>query len=185
MAGRKSKLSPEQWQDAAERVARGESIKTVAELYKIDQAAIRRKLRNLSDLAQRVAATAIAERQNSMKLSNLSEPDKRIVSTLADGLIEISHHLCAGARYSAMSFHKLAQMANLQASKIDDVDPLSDDSSVFARNHAALQDLANKAATVPLGLLKANQETIDDINRNGQAAPEPKQIVFTVQDAHA
>lgn len=183
--GRRSALTPEQWEAAARMIGAGKSYAEVSAAFDIKENTLRKKLHGLRNIAVDKVVADLAAQNLSNEISKFPESEKRIINSLAASLTEISEHLCHGAKYSAMSFHKLAQMSNLHAGKINDVNPTGPDSIDALRTHAALQKLANEAASVPLALLKANQETIDDLNRASEQPPEPKQIVFTVQDASA
>jgi hypothetical protein len=62
--------------------------------------------------------------------------------------------------------------------------PLTTESIENLKGIGYLSRLANSASEIGLNLLKANKETVDGLNKLDEK-PEPKQIVFTVQDASA
>lgn len=166
--GRRSKLTPDQWEDAAKRIGKGEPYREVAALFGVKENTLRKGLMNLRDLAVDKSLADLSVRNISNEISKLGESQQRIVNTLAATLTSISGHLAKGADWSAMSFSRLAWMANIQAQKSDDADPFSEDSAKALQRFLGLQEMANVAATVPLNLLRANKEAVDALNR-----PEP------------
>lgn len=183
--GRKSKLSPKQWENAAHRVSGGETLKAVAKDYGIDESALRRGLTKVRELAERIAATDLSARKNAADLSVLPVPQQRMVTGLAARLVSISEHLASAAEYGAMTAHRLNSYAHKASDKIDETDPLSLESQPALAGVALLTKMANSSAEIGLNLLRANKETVDDLNKAAEDPPVPTQIVFQVADAHA
>lgn len=183
--GRKSKLSPKQWENAAYRVTNGETARAVAADYGINETALRRGIAKLRELAERIAATDLTQRKNSADLAVLSVPQQRVVTTLAKRLVSISEHLASAAEYGAMTAHRLNSYAHKASDKIDDADPLSPESQPALAGVALLTKMANSSAEIGLNLLRANKEAVDDLNRAADDPPVPTQIVFQVASADA
>lgn len=76
----------------------------------------------------------------------------------------ISGHLAGAANYGAATAHRLAGIANAKVALIDDAAPLEAKSLEELKGIAALTRMANEASHIPLNLLKANKEMIDDLN---------------------
>lgn len=182
MAGRKSKLSPEQWEDAAKRLASGEHPTVIAAGYGVNEATIRKGIEKHKPLAARIAAHSVETAQISAQYSNLPNPEKRIVQGLAAELCDISANLAGAAAWGAKTARRMSWLANTQAERIADVDPLSLESQPALAGVALLTKLANSSAEIGLNLLRANKETVDDLNKAAEDPPVPTQIVFRVAD---
>ena len=80
---------------------------------------------------------------------------------LVDELKAVSMHMVTAAKYGSMTASRMNQIAHAQANKID-LEALGEDelenTHQVMRSIAAFTELANKAATIPLGLLSANKE---------------------------
>lgn len=181
--GRKSSLTPEQWAEIERRhLVDGVSINALAAEFGVNESSIRRKIKPgkaaspsgkspLHVLAEeKVRAEAEAKRVSG-QIASLPIAQQVIVSDLARKLSNISQHIGTAAEISAASAHRLSILANQQLDKVDDVDPLS--SAAHLKTFEALQKMANGASEIPMNLLRANKETIEDQNRrvNDQASP--------------
>lgn len=177
--GRKSALTPEQWIEIERRhLVDGESINSLAKEFGINEAAIRRKInpnkseakngpKPLKILAQEKMAAERQLRNISEEISELPLARQQIVTDLARKLSSISGHLASAAEYGAMTAHRLSGIANAQLDKIDDVDPRQ--SAETLRDIAVLTDLANESSKIAVNLLRANKETVDDLNKPERA----------------
>jgi len=88
----------------------------------------------------------------------------------------------AGAgKYSAATSHRVAAIANAKVLEIDDAAPLDGESMDALKVIAALTELSNKAAHIPLTLIAANKETVKELNQ--QVKPLPQRVTVTVEDA--
>lgn len=183
--GRKSSLTPEQWAEVERRhLVDGVSINALAAEFGVNESSIRRKLKagkaeapngknRLQTLAEEKIRTEAEARRVSAQIASLPVAQQVIVSDLARKLSNISEHIGAAAEISAASAHRLSMLANQQLQKIDDVNPLGSESQPHAQAHAALQKMANQAMEGPLNLLRANKDTIEDLNKRDteQASP--------------
>jgi hypothetical protein len=178
--GRPSKLSESQRAQIEKRLLAGEKAADLAKEFKVHRSAISRgvaqPLQNVQNAAGKVFEAGIV-------LSELPVAQQGKALNLAATLASISGHLAAASNYGAMTSHRLSGIANGQVDKIDDADPMKSDEALKAI--AVLTKIANSSAEIGLNLLRANKEAIDGMNKTASEPPEPKQIVFTVQDARA
>jgi transposase-like protein len=181
--GRKSSLTPEQWAEIERRhLVDGVSINALASEFKVNESSIRRKIKPgkaaspsgkspLHTLAEeKVRAEAEAKRVTA-QIAQLPQAQQLIVSDLARKLSNISEHIGTAAEISAASAHRLSILANQQLDLVDDVNPLA--TAAQLKTFEVLQKMANGASEIPMNLLRANKETIEDQNRrvNDQASP--------------
>ena len=181
--GRKSSLTPEQWAEVERRhLVDGVSINALAAEFGVNESSIRRKIKPgkaatpsgkspLHVLAEEKVRAEAEAKRISGQIASLPVAQQVIVSDLARKLSNISQHIGTAAEISAASAHRLSILANQQLDKVDDVDPLS--SAAHLKTFEALQKMANGASEIPMNLLRANKETIEDQNRrlNDQASP--------------
>lgn len=159
--GRKSALTEKQWQQIGGRLLKGEPGRVLAREFGVSEAAIRKRFgaqtKQIKDVANQLVAaeTAFAALPISAQIS---------ARTLADELKEISMHLAGAARYGAATAHRLSGIAHAKVEEIDDAKPLDDESLKTLKGISVLTQMANNAAEIPIGLLKANKEQIDQMN---------------------
>lgn len=166
--GRKSALTEKQWLEIERRSVNGEVGRRLAAEFGISEAAIRKRL-GAQVKQVKAVANQLVDAQCALKSLPLSS--QLCAQNLADELMAISMHMASAAKYNASTAHRMAGIANAKAAEIDDAAPLTDDSRNALRDVAVLVDMSNKASEVPLGLLKANKETIDSIGRAKNEAP--------------
>ncbi|KVR92139.1 hypothetical protein [Burkholderia vietnamiensis] len=174
--GRKSALTPEQWAEVERRhLVDGESINSLAKVFGVNEATIRKKInpnksereksaKPLRELAQEKVEADRRAKDISEQIAALPIARQTIVNDLAQKLTNISGHLASAAEYGAATAHRLAAIANEQAAKIDDANPLAADSVAALKGIAALNNLANNASEIGLNLLRANKAEIEKIN---------------------
>lgn len=152
---RPSKLTEKQWTEIERRVppAGNESIRSVAKEYGVSEGVIRKRVKThtkpINALANQLAAAE-------MELEKLPLSTQCKVRTLADSLKGISENLAGAAEYGAMTAHKLAKVAHIQAAKISEHenDPVRPDD---LKGIAALTNLANQASNIGIGLIAATK----------------------------
>lgn len=176
---RKSPLTPKQWKEIEERLVNGEAGCALAKEFGVTYNAIKKRFGAGVHQVKKVAAQIVAT-ESALKSLPVSAQISAV--NLANRLRSISEHLSGAAEFGAMTAHRLSGLANSEVQKVDEVDPLQ--SLEALKGVSALTRLANDSAEIGLNLLKANKEAIDDLNKQADK-PEPKQIVFTVQDASA
>lgn len=175
--GRKSALTAEQWTEVERRVLiEGESVNSVAKQYKVNEGTIRKKIFPNSSESKAPASPLISlakakikaeadQRNISERISELAPARQLIVIDLARKLSSISEHLAGAAEFGAMTAHKLSGIANFKAAEIDDANPLTGPSMESLKDISALTRMANEASTIGINLLRANKETVDDLNK--------------------
>ncbi|HEX5126503.1 MAG TPA: hypothetical protein VFW00_07160 [Rhodocyclaceae bacterium] len=159
--GRKSSLTEKQWQEIERRILKGEKGRVLSREFGISEAAIRKRFgaqaKQIKDVANQLVAAETA-------FSALPIGAQISARTLADELKEISMHLAGAARYGAATAHRLSGIAHAKVAEIDDAAPLNDDSLKALKGISVLTQMANSAAEIPIGLLKANKDQIDQLN---------------------
>lgn len=174
--GRKSALTDRQWVEIERRLLAGEKGRALAREFGVAESAIRKRCgaqtKQIKDVANQLVAaeTAFCALPISAQIS---------ARTLADELKEISMHLAGAARYGAATAHRLSGIAHAKVAEIDDAAPLDDKSRMALSDIAVLTKIANGAAEIGIGLLKANQDMI----RGDDDKPTPVAITFGVVDA--
>lgn len=177
--GRKSSLTPEQWIEIERRhVVDGESINALAEEFGVNESSVRRKIKPnkaespnrqnpLKIIAEEKVRADAESKRIAEQIATLPYAKQQIVSDLARKLTNISEHMACGAEYGAATYHRLSGIAHMKAQNIDDTAPLTEETINERKDIASIMRMANEAAEVPLGLLKANKEAVDSINKVG------------------
>ena len=172
--GRKSVLTDEQWEAIRQRLLKGETSRSIAEDYPVSASSIRGRFGKQSNIAvhsDQVKETAQKIADAQIALQALPPVNRPAALDLAASLQSISASLARTAELSSRTAHRMASLANSQAAKVDDADPMSDrspnaDSMLALKSVAALTKMANEASSVGLNLLNANKE------RMREGAPE-------------
>lgn len=162
--GRPSKLTDAQWEKVGKRLLAGESTSKLADEFGVSKSAISTRFSKRTETIKTVA-NQIVETESALAKLNVSE--QMAARSLADDLKAISEHLAGAARFGAMTAHRLSGIAQGKVLEIDDAAPMDDKSRGALADIAVLTKMANGAAEIPLGLLKANKETVDDLNKRG------------------
>ena len=76
--------------------------------------------------------------------------------SMADLLLSLGQSAARTAELNAKTAHRMAALANSEAAKVNDKDPLKDREAL--QGVAALVKISNEAMASPLGLLNANKE---------------------------
>lgn len=181
--GRKSVLTDDQWIQIERRhVVEGESLNSLAAEFGINESSIRRKIKPsgankaespngrekyvnpLTVIAKEKVRIDAESKRIFDQIADLPYAKQKIVNDLARKLSNISEHLGSAAEFSAASSHRLSMMANQLLDKVDDAAPMKSQEHLQA--FAALQKLANSSSEIPMNLLRANKETVDELNRD-------------------
>jgi len=173
--GRPSKLSPDQWQQIAARMDRGEGVRALAREFGISPGQISNRFSKQSERVREVAGK-LAEAQTA--LAALPSMQQHQALSLADELRQISTHLAGAARFGSATAHRLAGVAHAKVQEMDDANPLSPESMEALKGVAALTKLANDASSIGINLLAANKETVKAINDRPPVAKtvDPKKV---------
>ena len=172
-----AKLTIRQWNKLKKRRDAGESTTELAKEYGITRDAIYKKLGEPSSEVKQVANHILEASQTLHKTLQIYTPaiQESGWDMVAD-MIEISKHSFAGAKYSAMTFHRFAGIANQQAQKIDDANQLTEEALITKAGADAYQDSANNAFKSVANLIAANKAAIEKANDNLHAGNEPISI---------
>jgi hypothetical protein len=155
------KLTSKQWSKIKERLDAGESANSIAKDFKIHRSQITRRFSQHNKVVKELANQIVSVEQNLRAATKAQQID---ALDLAGTLLSISNHVGHGARYGAMTFHRLAGIANQQAQLLDDDNPDAED----LLNIARLTDVGNKAAIPAFNLLAANKgkDQADDTSKD-------------------
>lgn len=158
---RPSKLTDAQWHEVEKRMLAGEKATDLAREFKIDRAAITRRItpgvRNVKSVANQLLAAEAAFKE-------LPITQQIATINLMDELRSISNHLAVAARNSAISASKLTGLANAHIDKIDLENIQTEGTGQNLMIAEKLQDMANEASKIPMGLLNANKEQVQKIS---------------------
>lgn len=171
--GRPSKLTDVQWEKIEKRLLAGDSNADLSREFGVSKASISTRFSKRIETVKTVA-NQIVETETALSKLNVSE--QIAARSLADELKSISIHLAGAARLGAITAHRLSGIAQAKAQEVDDAKPMDDQSRTALQDISALTKMANGAAEIGLNLLRANKETVDDINR----AEVPKDMHWTI-----
>ena len=160
---RRSKLTEKQWNEILERHLAGESIRSLAREYGVSEGAIRQKITTQAEKIKSVAKQIVTVEKT---LDSLPISTQVHVRNYADRLKVISGHMVSAAEYGAATSHRLAQIANTQTEKIDDVNPGASIETI--RTISVLTKTANEAASLAFNIAKV----CADKNMDSQQATE-------------
>ena len=160
--GRPSKLTESQWELIGKRLLAGESAAVLAREFGVSKTAISVRFSKRTETVKTVAKQ-IVETERALSFLNVSE--QIAARSLADDLKAISDHLAGAARFGAATSHRLAGIAHNKVAEIDDAMPLDEQSIETLKGVAVLTRMANSSSEIAINLLRANKETVDDLNR--------------------
>ena len=160
--GRPSKLTDRQKADIERRLAAGEKPSDLAREYGVNRSAISRSFSQQTKAVKSVANQIVAAE---IALKALPIAQQINATNLADQLRSISGHLAGAANFGAATAHRLAGIAHAKVQEIDDAAPLDEASMESLKVVAVLTRTSNEAGSLAIDLLKANKETVDDLNR--------------------
>jgi AcrR family transcriptional regulator len=162
---RPSKLTDAQWEAIGKRLLAGESAASLAREFGVSKAAISARFSKRTETIKSVAKQ-IVETERALSFLNVSE--QMAARSLADDLRAISEHLAGAARFGAATAHRLAGIAHMKASEIDDARPLNDESIKSLKGIAVLTRMANESSEIGVNLLRANKDA-DQGSKGGES----------------
>ena len=166
--GRKSKLSEAQWAELFRRVMDGESRRALGEEYGISEASIRQREAKTGKTKEvQQVARMIVETESALKSLPISAQIS--AQNLAGKLRSISESVASAADLGAKTGHRLHALANSEVSKVDDADPLSEESISALKVVGVLTKLANDSLAPALNLLAANKDRVAKLDDEGEA----------------
>lgn len=147
------RLSFTEWTDVDRKLIEGIGASAIAREYGVSEGAIRKRQRSNASSGMEIGSKRIVE----MRLEERAIIDplpvvlqKRMYS-MVDTQLEIIRNLSLSSELGSKTSHRLAAIANLHASKLDDENP---DPESIKMVHA-LTETANKAAYQPVEMMKA------------------------------
>lgn len=171
--GRPSKLTDAQWEAIGKRLLANESAASLAREFGVSKAVISARFSKRTETIKTVAKQ-IVDVERSLSFLNVSE--QIAARSLADDLKAISEHLAGAARFGAATSHRLAGIAHNKVAEIDDARPLTEESIESLKGIAVLTRMANSSSEIAINLLRANKETVDDLNRQDLHPDATKRI---------
>ena len=151
--GRPSKLSEAQWDEILRRNTAGESASALAKEFNLSKAAVSKRIAKpatyIKDVVNQVLTAEVA-------LKSMPPAHRLVATDLIDELRQLSMSTVQVATLGMRTAHRLAAIANEQAQKIDDADPMADASAV--KSVGVLGEMVKTHASVGLNLLAANKE---------------------------
>jgi len=169
---RKSKLTPEQWEEIRKRVIAGEHVRALAKEFSerigeaITEAAIRKAVKKPSAESKRIPVDAVKAAALQSVRNDLDDPKIRpLLDVMGDAdrnlfhnhkadLLEITLQLNMASKYSAQNAHKLSRMAQTELGKMDEDKPPDEETEKLLRNAMAFQVASNEAAKQPMKLFE-------------------------------
>lgn len=164
---RPSKLSPAQWAEVERRAAEGESLSALAREFGVSVSTISGRVSGVSETVRKVAQQ-VAQAQTA--LAELPVRQQHMAVSLADKLRNISMSYASAAELATKTAHRFHAIANAEAQKVDDVNPLSPESVEAIKGIALLTKLGNEALVPASNLLAANKETVTKLNNPPEEA---------------
>lgn len=172
---KKHTLTPKQWAEIEKRMLAGEGSRALSKEYGVPESTIRTRYSAQNKRIKEVANQVVRAEENFYQLPISAQISAQ---SLINELRAVSFHLTGAAKYGAMTAHKLSGIANLQVDKIDETNPLSEESQPALEAIAALTKIGNDAARVGMELIKASKEGI-----NSEPPQEKqKQVAFYIPD---
>ncbi|NKI68947.1 Hin recombinase [Collimonas pratensis] len=163
--GRPSKLTDAQWEQIGKRLLANESASSLAREFGVSKGAISIRFSKRIETVKTVA-NQIVSADRALSLLNVSE--QIAVHSLVDDIKAMSTHLAGAGKFGAATAHRLAGIANAKVAAIDDIDPLSEDSMIALKGIAVMTRMANESSEIAVNLLRANKETVDEINKRSE-----------------
>lgn len=175
--GRKSNLTTEQWAGIGKRLLEGETASALAREFGISEATIRSHFERKGQKTQTIQAVAGKLYEAEIALKTLPMEGQVAAMTLVKRLRNISESLAHAADNSAATAVRFSALANSEAQKVDDANPIGSEKSIKAS--MVLTKAANEAAHIPLNLLAANREKVkqlgDEVSQ-GDEVLTPKRL---------
>ena len=177
---RPSKLSPGQWAEVEGRLAAGESRRALAREFGVSEGAIRQRVPTQTTQQVRTVAQQVADAQTA--LAALPVAQQYTALSLAEQMRQIGRSMASAASLSAATAHRMHELANQEAQKIDDADPLANRDALMGVQ--ALTKMGNDAAVLPMQVISIaskgaarppmDDDTIED------AADVPDEVLIRI-----
>jgi hypothetical protein len=164
---RRRVLTDEQWALIGKRLLEGACTTDLANEYGVAESTIRSHFERAGmkpDMVQRVAAHLF---EADCELRALPTEGQVQALTLFQRLRNISESLAQAAENGAKTAVRFTALANTEAQKVDDADPLGSEKNLKAA--VLLTKAANEAASIPLNLLSANRDSVKRLSEDPDA----------------
>lgn len=155
---RASKLTEAQWASLEKRLLAGETASALGREFGISEGGIRKRLGSVRADSTKVRETAQKLAEAHKSLESLTPAQRPVAIDLADKLRSISSSYASAAELGARTAHRLHALANAEVNKVDDADPLSEESLSAMKGVSLLTRLGNDALVPASNLLAANKE---------------------------
>jgi hypothetical protein len=160
----KSKLSDKQWQDIIKRKLEGEANTTLAKEFGVTEGAIRNRVtttcNKIKDTANQIVAAELS-------FSELPDGTKDITIDYARNLRAMSNNMLSAGVHSSSTSAKLAKVASAMANKIEYRETMTveeiEEQLILLKSVIALQNTANTANVIPMGLLGLNKPAAEKL----------------------
>jgi hypothetical protein len=172
---KKGVLTQKQWSDIEKRLFAGEGSRALSKEFGVPESTIRTRYSAQNKKVKEVVNQVIAAEENFYSLPIAAQVSAQ---SLINELRAVSFHLVGAAKQGAMTAHKLSGIANLQVDKIDETNPLSEESQPALEAIAALTKVSNDSARIGIELIKS---TKDSMNKE-PTKEEQKQVSFYIPD---
>ena len=151
--GRPSKLSPDRWVELERRLNLGESAAVLSREFGVSQSVISNRFSKVSIEVRKTAELIVAGR---VALAELPVVKQYQVLNLADRLQSIAESVTSAVELSAKTGHRMHALANTEACRVDDSNPLGDMETL--KGVAVLTKIANEALAPALSLIASSKD---------------------------
>jgi hypothetical protein len=158
---RPSKLTDRQWEEIKSRILKGEKAADLSREYGVSKTSISERLSKRVETMKAVSNQLVSAEQN---LKALPVSEQVTVLNFVDDLKAISLNLASAGKFGAINANRLSELANSQLGTVNEETLMTGEGMVALKLVGALQDLANEASKVPLGLLNANKDQVVKLN---------------------
>ena len=158
---RPSKLTDRQWEEIKSRMLKGEKAADLSREYGVSKTSISERLSKRVETMKAVSIQLVSAEQN---LKALPISEQVTVLNFVDDLKAISLNLASAGKFGAINANRLSELANSQLGTVNEETLMTGEGMVALKLVGALQDLANEASKVPLGLLNANKDQVVKLN---------------------
>lgn len=176
--GRPSKLTDAQWEQIGKRLLEGEKAAALAREFKVSPATISERFSKSTEKVKAVANQIVT---TGKALDSLSVAEQVSAISLAGKLRSTLEHLSSAAEYGAATAHKFMAMANTQALKVDEVDPMK--SLDVLKGIGVLTKLGNDSSELAKSLVNGSKDAVKQIQTLEADPVTPVKITIQVEDA--
>ncbi len=176
--GRPSKLTDAQWAQIGKRLLEGEKAAALAREFKVSPATISERFSKSTEKVKTVAHQIVT---TGKALDSLSVAEQVSAISLASKIRSTLEHMACAAEYGAATAHKFMAMANMQALKVDEVDPMK--SLDVLKGIGVLTKLGNDSVVLGTALMNGSKDAVKQIQKGEDDPVTPVKITIQVEDA--